>query len=48
MKARRNGPGSNDAPAPCGNDRLFGKFLAKLVSLKGDFQQVSGATFACE
>ena len=36
MRARQNGLGSNDAPLPCENDRLSGKFLAKLEPLMGD------------
>jgi hypothetical protein len=46
MRARQNGPGSNDAPHPCENGRLFGRFLAKLVPLMEDIQQVGCATFA--
>jgi hypothetical protein len=33
MRAQQNGLGSNNAPHPCENDRLSGKFLAKLESL---------------
>ncbi|MEY9156236.1 hypothetical protein ABIG04_004546 [Bradyrhizobium japonicum] len=33
MRALQNGLGSNDAPLPCENDRLSGKFLAKLDQL---------------
>jgi hypothetical protein len=43
MRARQNGRGSIDAPYPCENERLSGKFLAKLVSLKEDIQLVNAA-----
>ncbi|MGY4286836.1 hypothetical protein ACVWXO_006056 [Bradyrhizobium sp. LM2.7] len=46
MTARPNGPGSIDAPLLCENGRLFGKFLAKLVSLMEDIQQIGCAAFA--
>lgn len=48
MKALQNGPGSNDAPFLCGRSQCSGKFLAKLVPLKEDSQQVNDATCARE
>ncbi len=48
MRARQNGSGSNDAPRPCENDHLLGKFLAELLPLMEDIQQVSCAIFASE
>ena len=40
MKGRQNGLGSNDAAYPCEYGRPSGKFLAKLVPLMEDIQQV--------
>lgn len=48
MKARRNGLGSNEAPLSCENVRRSGRFLAKLVPLMEDIQQIRRATFARE
>lgn len=48
MKARRNGPGSNDAPLSCEYFRRSGRFLAKLVPLMEDIQQICRVTFARE
>ncbi|SFU95239.1 hypothetical protein SAMN05192541_10868 [Bradyrhizobium arachidis] len=48
MKARQNGHGSNEAPPSCENVRLSGRFLAKLVPLMEDVQQIRRATFARE
>jgi hypothetical protein len=48
MKALQNGPGSNEAPQPCENVRLSGRFLAKLVRLMEDIQQIRCVTFARE
>ena len=39
MRALQNGLGSNDAPLPRENDRLSGKFLAKLNPL---MEHISG------
>jgi hypothetical protein len=39
MKARQNGPGSNDATYPCEYGRPSGKFLAKLVLLMETFSR---------
>jgi hypothetical protein len=39
MRALQNGPGSNDAPHPGENDRLSGKFLAKLEPLMEDISR---------
>lgn len=36
MRALQNGLGSNDTPLPCENDRLSGRFLAKLDQLMED------------
>ena len=36
MRVLQNGLGSNDAPLPRENDRLSGKFLAKLDRLMED------------
>jgi hypothetical protein len=41
MKARQNGPGSNDAAYSCEYGRPFGKFLAKLVPLMGTFSRLA-------
>jgi hypothetical protein len=48
MRGQQNGPGSNDALDLCENDRLSGKFLAKLVPLMESIQQSDCATFARE
>ena len=48
MKARQNGPGSSEALQPCENVRLPGRFLAKLVPLMEDVQQIRRVTFARE
>jgi hypothetical protein len=45
MRGLQNGPGSNDAPHVCENGSPSGKFLAKLVPLIEDIQQVGCATF---
>lgn len=46
MKARQNGRGSNDAPHGTENDRLSGRFLAKLVPLTENVQRVRREMFA--
>jgi len=48
MKARQNGPGSNEAPHSRESGSRSGKFLAKLVPLMEDIQQVNDATVARE
>lgn len=48
MKARQNGPGSNDAPHSCESGRQSGKFLAKLVPLMADIQRSRRAMFVRE
>jgi hypothetical protein len=48
MKGRQNGHGLNDALHLPKDGSRSGKFLAKLVSLMKDIQQVNDATVARE
>ena len=48
MRARQNGRGSNERLSRARNGHLSGKFLAKLVPLMEDIQQIGCVTFARE